>query len=132
VSPGAAAKLHTLMGELARISVTTEQKKSLLLLATVPGRDVPIRLGYVDFKGRLWTDNVLPSAPPGAARQYLATLAALIGGKLSASEKYVITRHETTPLVADFLDVNKAGWISAIETFIAQSQQLTDDDRHAQ
>ncbi len=113
-------KLHELVAELGRLGVYSEQKKSLLILAKVPGFENPIKLGYVDKYGKLWTDNVLTSAPSNAARQYLATLAALISGSVNGNPTHpsVTTNGTSAPLVADYLNVHRSGWISAIEAFI--------------
>jgi len=125
------AKLHALVEELERLGVYSEQKKSLQLLAKAAGVETPIKLGYVDKYGKLWTDNVLPSAPPDAARQYLATLATLIGGSVNDHPTHpaVTTNGKSAPLVADYLDVNRSGWIGAIEAFIAATVAQASIDR---
>ena len=115
------AKLHKLVEDLARQGVWAEQKKSLLLMARVPGVETPLKLGYIDKYGKLWTDNVTSSAPPSAARQYLATLAVLIGGSVTEDPTHprVVGSNGTAPVVADFVDIHRAAWIGAIEAFIA-------------
>lgn len=124
-------KLHALVDELGRQGVFAEQKKSLQLFAKVSGVEAPIKLGYVDKYGKFWTDNVLPSAPQAAARQYLATLAALIGGSVKDDPKFpsVTTNGKAAPLIADYLDVNRAGFIGAIEAFILAAQEQGNIDR---
>ena len=128
-------KLHVFIDEASRLGVYAEQKKTLFLLARAAGVEAALKLGYVDTAGRLWTDVVSSStAAPAPARQYLQTLAHLIGGSIAGSEKYprVVNSRGVTPPVAEFLDVYKAGWLGAIQAFIAQTQAVasaSEDDR---
>jgi hypothetical protein len=116
-------KISQFVVSLHDLGVYSEQKKSLQLLAKAPGLGLPIKLGYIDRYGKLWTDNVIPSAPPVAARQYVSKLAALVNGSVSNKDIYSMatTNGKSAPFVSDILDAHQSQWRRVIDDFITSS-----------
>lgn len=109
---------------LEPLGVYTEQKKTLIL--KVDGPDKPINLGYINAKGRLWTDagGIIPSQ---AYMTYLRTLANLINGKVGkGAYPCVLDKSGSKPLVSQLLPDHTADWRSAISRLIIESRVLAE------
>ena len=77
--PKLPALVRDFVGSLEPLGVFAEQRKTMVL--KIEGPDKPLNIGYIDTKGRLWTDAG-GAMPDPAYSNYLRTLANLIGGKV--------------------------------------------------
>jgi len=106
------------------LGVFTEQRSSLLL--KIEGPEKPLNIGYIDTKGQLWTDAG-GAMPNQAYRDYLRTLANLIGGRVgSGTYPYVLDKTGAKPLVSALLPHHAASWRSAIADLISATRLLAE------
>jgi hypothetical protein len=122
------AKLPALVRDFVRsiepLGVFAEQRKTLVL--KIEGPDKPLNIGYINTRGRLWTDAG-GAMPDQAYREYLRTLANLIGGKVgSGTYPCVLDSTGAKPLVSALLPDHAASWRSAISDLVQRTRLLAE------
>lgn len=122
------AKLPALVRDFVRslepLGVFAEQRKTLVL--KIEGPDKPLNIGYINTRGRLWTDAG-GAMPDQAYREYLRTLANLIGGKVgTGTYPCVLDSTGAKPLVSALLPDHAASWRSAIGDLVQGTRLLAE------
>ena len=114
--PALADLLKAFVTSLEPLGVYADQRKTLIL--KVDGPDKAINLGYINVRGRLWTDAG-GQPPPLEYMDYLQTLADLIGGKIAAGTyPCVLDQTGSKPTLNQFLPQHADAWRSAISQLI--------------
>lgn len=118
--PALPGLLRAFAASLEPLGVYTDQRKTLNL--KVEGPDKAINLGYINTKGRLWTD-VGGQAPPPEYMDYLQTLANLIGGKVVVGSYPCVLDHTgSKPLLRQLLPQHSDAWRSAITKLVEKTR----------
>ena len=104
--------LKAFVTSLEPLGVYADQRKTLNL--KFDGPDKAINLGYINTRGRLWTDAG-GQPPPPQYMDYLETLANLIGGKVAAGAYPCVLDHSgSKPLLSQFLPEHAEAWRSTV------------------
>lgn len=116
--------LKAFVTSLEPLGVYSDQRKTLIL--KVDGPVKAINLGYINVRGRLWTDAG-GQPPPLEYMEYLQNLADLTGGKIAAGAyACVLDQTSSKPLLSQFLSQHADAWRSAISKLVMGARSDAD------
>lgn len=113
--------IRAFIDNVAPLNVYADMKGSLNLKLENALTEKPINLGYIGKDGRLRTDAVGWFAPERAARNYVETLAALVGGEVvtgNAWSSASVKVDGKPPLIDQLLPAHAEEWRNAIQRLI--------------
>lgn len=126
-APGMSQPLRSFIEKIAAFRVVPDYRKTLVL-RWYPSSDIAGSAGFIDTSGRVWVDDAWNTANrlgyPSAGEEYLATVAALIGGSIrryDAAAPSVKTADGKTVDLGTLLR-HADGWAQAIGRLVAALQ----------